>query len=63
MLNSKELLVHTKKLSILFVEDHDDLRDNTREILKTFFNQADSAKNGEEAIKKYKGYYAKETKY
>lgn len=63
MLNSKELLVHTKKLSILFVEDHDDLRDNTRDILKTFFNQVDSAKNGEEAIKKYKEHYANESKY
>lgn len=63
MLNSKELLVHTKKLSILFVEDYDDLRDNTREILKTFFNHVDSAKNGEEAIKKYKEHYAKESKY
>lgn len=63
MLNSKELLVHTKKLSILFVEDHDDLRDNTREILKTFFNQVESAKNGEEAIKKYKEHYTKESKY
>ncbi|OHD97227.1 MAG: transcriptional regulator [Sulfurimonas sp. RIFCSPHIGHO2_12_FULL_36_9] len=63
MLNSKELLVHTKNLSILFVEDHDDLRENTREILKTFFNQVDSAKNGEEAIKKYKEFYAKESKY
>ena len=62
MLNSKELLVHTKNLSILFVEDHDDLRENTREILKTFFNQVDSAKNGEEAIKKYKEFYAKESK-
>lgn len=63
MLNSKELLIHTKKLSILFVEDHDDLRENTREILKTFFHQVDSANNGEEAIKKYKEFYAKESKY
>lgn len=63
MLNSKELLIHTKKLSILFVEDHDDLRENTREILKTFFHQVDSANNGEEAIRKYKEFYAKESKY
>ncbi|MFA5454883.1 MAG: response regulator transcription factor [Sulfurimonas sp.] len=63
MLNSKELLIHTKKLSILFVEDYDDLRENTREILKTFFHQVDSANNGEEAIRKYKEFYAKESKY
>ncbi len=63
MLNSKELLTHTKGLSILFAEDHDDLRDNTRDILKTFFNQVHSAANGEEAIRKYKEYYQKESKY
>lgn len=63
MLNPKELLTHTKGLSILFAEDHDDLRDNTREILKTFFGQVHSATNGEEAIKKYKEFYTKESKY
>lgn len=63
MLNSKELLTHTKKLSVLFAEDHDDLRDNTRDILKSFFNQVHSAVNGEEAIKMYKEYYLKESKY
>lgn len=63
MLNSKELLAYTKGLSIFFVEDHDDLRDNTRDILKTFFGHVDSAKNGEEAIRKYKEYYTKESKY
>lgn len=63
MLNSKELLARTKDLSILFAEDHDDLRENTREILKAFFSQVDSAANGEEAIRKYKEFYQKEFKH
>ena len=63
MLNSKELLAHSKKLSILFVEDHDDLRENTREILKTFFNEVHSAVNGEDAIRMYKEFYEKEYKH
>lgn len=54
MLNSKEILKYTKNLSILFVEDHDDLRENTTEILKNFFNKVDCAEDGKEALKKYK---------
>ncbi|PNV83775.1 MAG: DNA-binding response regulator [Sulfurimonas sp.] len=63
MINSKELLTHTKKFSILFAEDHDELRENTTEILKTFFSEVHSASNGEEAIRKYKEFYQKDSKY
>lgn len=62
-MNFKELLSDTKKLSILFVEDHDELRENTREILNKFFENAHSAANGEEALKQYIDFYAKESKY
>ena len=57
MLNSKELLTYTKDLSVLFVEDHEDLRENVTEILSTFFNKINSAVNGEDALKKYIKYY------
>ncbi|MCK9473973.1 response regulator [Sulfurimonas sp.] len=63
MLNSKELLAHTRNLSLLFAEDQDDFRANTTEILKTFFNKVHSVSNGEEAIRKYKEFYKKESKY
>jgi len=63
MLNSKELLSYTKQLSILFVEDHDDLRTNTTEILKNFFNTVNSSVNGEEALHQYKDYYDVNEKY
>ena len=63
MLNSKELLLYTKKLSVLFVEDHDDLRINTTEILKNFFELVDSAVNGEEALHMYKDFYDENEKY
>lgn len=62
-MNFKELLNDTKKFSILFVEDYDELRENTREILNKFFENAHSAANGEEALKQYKDFYAKESKY
>jgi len=54
MLNSKEIVAHTKKLSILFVEDHEDLRVNTTHILKSFFNTIDVAANGLEALNMFK---------
>lgn len=53
MMLSKELLSHAKALKILFAEDHDDLREATVDILNTFFQEVDSAKNGEEALEIY----------
>lgn len=62
-MNSKELLTSTKQLSILFVEDHDDLRENIKEILKKFFGKVDGSKNGEDALKQYKEFYISHSKY
>ncbi len=56
MINSKELLEYTKNLSILFVEDHDELRTSTDSILKNFFKTVTSAENGQEALKSYLNY-------
>ncbi|ADN09493.1 response regulator transcription factor [Sulfurimonas autotrophica] len=53
MMNSQELLENAKGLKLLFAEDHDELREATAEILKTFFQQVDSVSNGEEAIELY----------
>jgi DNA-binding response OmpR family regulator len=63
MLNSKEILKYTKNLSILFVEDHDDLRENTTEILKNFFNKVECAEDGKTALIKYKEYHKQNSKY
>ena len=56
MINSKELLEYTNNLSILFVEDHDELRTSTDAILKNFFKVVTSAENGQEAFKHYLNY-------
>ncbi len=63
MLNSKEILSYTKNLSILFVEDHDELRENTTEILRNFFHSVNSANDGRIALEKYKEYYEENSKY
>lgn len=62
-MNSKELLTNTKQLSILLVEDHDDLRENTKEILKKFFYRVDGSKNGEDALREYRKFYKDESTY
>jgi len=63
MINSKELLQYTKELSLLFAEDHTELRENTTEILKNFFKTVDSVENGEEALKLYKEKFQKNETY
>lgn len=54
MKNSQELLIYAKNLSILLVEDYDDLRENIGDILKNFFGHVDCVKNGVEALTLYK---------
>ena len=63
MINSKELLQYTKELSLLFAEDHTELRVNTTEILKNFFKNVDSAEDGEVALKLYKDAYKEKRVY
>ncbi len=63
MINSKELITYTQHLSLLFVEDHDELRENTTEILKKFFHHVDSSSNGKDALIKYKQYHETHSKY
>ena len=63
MLNPKELLSYTKDLSVLFVEDHEDTRENTSEILRNFFHTVDSVENGEVGLKQYKNYYDYNSKH
>jgi DNA-binding response OmpR family regulator len=63
MLNSKEILKYSKDLSVLLVEDHDELRENTTEILKNFFKDVHCARNGVDALEKYKDYYLTNDRY
>lgn len=56
MINSKELLEYTQNLSILFVEDHEELRISTEAILKNFFTKVDCVEDGQIALKRYLDY-------
>lgn len=63
MINSKELLEYTKDLTLLFAEDHTELRINTTEILKNFFKKVDSVEDGDEALKLYKNEFNNDMPY
>lgn len=63
MTNSNDVIANTKNLSILFVEDNDEMRENTAEILKKFFKHIDTSHNGEDAIEKYIEYNENHSKY
>ncbi|MCX6051172.1 MAG: response regulator transcription factor [Campylobacterales bacterium] len=59
MINTNEVALTTKALSILFVEDNEVLRETTAEIFKKFFQIVDTNINGEEAIEQYIKFYEK----
>jgi len=63
MINSNEITTYTKNLSILFVEDHDELRYDTTDILKNFFKTVDSCADGKEALEKYLTYKDENSTY
>ena len=54
MTNSKELLQYTNGLTLLFAEDHQELRESTAEILKNFFKTVDAVDDGDAALELYK---------
>lgn len=50
----KELKLFTKNLSILYVEDEDELREQTAQYLKKIFDNVALARDGEEALNHYR---------
>ena len=50
----KQLLESTGEIRVLYVEDDDQLRENTIRLLSTFFPTIDSAVNGQEGLDKYR---------
>lgn len=54
MINSKDLLPLTQELTLLFAEDHSELRLSTSEVLKNFFKEVVSVENGALALEEYK---------
>lgn len=61
-MHTNELLQFTSQLSVLFVEDHDELRLQTTEILENLFKKVDTYNNGKEALEAYIKYNSENSK-
>ena len=59
----ESLLKYSKQLSILYVEDHEELRNSTVEILNSLFAKVSSGIDGAEALSIYKNFYREENQY
>ena len=63
MMNTKEIFEKTKVLSVLFVEDHDILREETVSVLSKYFAKVDAAEDGVQGLKQYKEQFDKHNIY
>ena len=59
----KEGFSYPQSLSILYVEDNEEVRESTAEMLELFFERVDIAKNGLCGIEKYTQYHKKNKKH
>lgn len=54
MINPKQLKEEAQDITVLYVEDDQELRQNTARLLNSFFPSVELAENGAEGLKKYK---------
>ncbi len=59
MSNYSEIFSLTKELSVLFVEDYEEIRESTVEILEHYFKTVDTACDGEEGLAKYHDFFVR----
>lgn len=57
----KLILENSKGLSVLYVEDDDELRESTLKLLKNFFARVDTAVDGLQGYEKYQSFLEKES--
>jgi hypothetical protein len=57
MIDIKKILEYSYNLRVLYVEDDEECRNDTLDVLKHFFKDIDVATNGEEALRLYRKYY------
>lgn len=53
MINPKQLKEEAQDIKVLYVEDDQELRQNTARLLNSFFSSVELAENGAEGLKKY----------
>ena len=52
-----ELVEKTKDLTLLYIEDNKEVRENTLDLLRIFFDHIDIGTDGKEGLERYKAYY------
>lgn len=57
------LYEETKNLNLLFVEDYDELRENSLEILDNYFDYCEGAVDGKQGLAQYQRYHDKNDKH
>ncbi len=63
MIDYSKVFALTKSLSVLYIEDYDEIRESTLEILKHYFKIIDTAKDGEEGVAKYYNFFVQTSSY
>ena len=62
MQDFSELYLLTQNLSVLLVEDHEEILETTAEILENYFHRVDTAENGLSGLEQYVHYRTEEGK-
>lgn len=62
-ISGKLILEYSKKLSLLYVEDDDMLREATQKVLENYFSSVDVAVDGEDGLNKYLQYHKSSGSY
>ncbi len=63
MIDFKMVYGYSKDLNVLYVEDNQEVRESTTDILKFYFSTLDVAIDGLDGFAKYKAYHAKNAHY
>ena len=63
MIDFKMAYTHSKDLNVLYIEDIEDVRKSTAEVLEEYFSTLDVAEDGLDGVKKYREYYDKYHSY
>lgn len=61
--NEQKLLEHTKRLSVLLVEDNEAFRNRMAGVLEDYFYRVDTAVDGTEGLEKYQSFFVSHQKH
>ena len=63
MIDNKLILENSKKLTVLYVEDNEEVCEGTKSLLETYFQHVDIAFDGQQGYEKYVAYHEEYNRY